>query len=87
MSIKRLISVYLFLILLLFMTVGIAYLPLGTVNLVFAATIATVKTALVVWCFMELTTSDRLSIVLIAASVMMLGVAAILTFTDYLTRF
>lgn len=78
--------VYFILLALLVITVGVAYIPLGQFNLIFAITVALIKAALVVWYFMHLRETQRLIGIFFGSSVFMLAVAALLTFTDYFTR-
>ena len=71
---------------LLFATVGAAYLPLGDWHFVIAMALATVKAVLIVMYFMHVKYSHRLTTVICAASVLWLGIMLALILTDYMTR-
>jgi cytochrome c oxidase subunit IV len=78
--------VYLALLLLLAATVGIAYVEIGTLNLVLALAIAFGKAALVVLFFMHVLYSTQLTKVFVLTSILFLILLAGLVMADYLTR-
>jgi cytochrome c oxidase subunit IV len=85
-SIQINIAVFVALNLLLFATVGAAYLPLGDWHFVIAMALATVKAVLIVLYFMHVKYSHRLTAIICAASFLWLGIMVALTLTDYLSR-
>ena len=68
-------------------TVGIAYLDLGALNVPVAFAIATVKATLVILFFMHVRHSTRLTWVIIIGSFLWLGVLFALTLSDYISRY
>jgi cytochrome c oxidase subunit 4 len=78
--------VFLALLLLLFATVGAAYLPLGQLHLPIALTIAVAKAVLIGLIFMHIYFSRHLTWIVPAASLFWLGMLVALTVTDYLSR-
>ena len=68
------------------LTVGIAYIDLGRLNLAAAVTIAICKALLVMIFFMHLRSSTHLTRIVAAAGVIWLGHLILFTMTDYLTR-
>jgi len=68
------------------LTVGIAFIDLGPMNVVAALTIAVFKATLVVLFFMHVKYSTRLTWAVVAGSVFWLGILLALTMGDYLTR-
>ena len=71
---------------LLFATVGAAYLPLGRLHFPTAMAIATAKAVLIVLFFMHVKYSHRLTAIICLASFLWLGIMIALTLTDYMTR-
>src|SRR5712691_1658549 len=67
-------------------TVAVAFLDLGPINVVVAMTIAVLKATLVVLFFMHVKYSTRLTWAVVAGSVFWLGILLVLTLGDYLTR-
>lgn len=78
--------IYLALLLLLAVTIAVAYLDLGALNPVLAVGIASVKAFLVILFFMGVRHSDRLTRVFVAAGFLWLALLIGLTLTDYFTR-
>ena len=78
--------VYIALMVLLVVTVGLAFVNLGGLNLTVAMIVATIKSLLVIWYFMHVKDNPPLIQVAIGAGVvtLLLGMAQI--FSDYLTR-
>jgi cytochrome c oxidase subunit 4 len=74
------------LMILLALTTGAAYLPLGATNTVVALLIATIKGVLIAAIFMELRESPRLTLTFAGAGFFWLGIMLWLTFADYTTR-
>jgi len=68
------------------LTVAIAFVDLGRLNVVAALTIAVFKATLVVLFFMHVKYSTRLTWAVVASSVFWLGILLALTMGDYLTR-
>src|SRR4029077_6556857 len=85
-SIRTNILVFVALLVLLFATVGAAYLPLGPLHFPVAMTFAVVKAVLIVLFFMHVLYSHRLTMVVCLASCLWLGIMIALTLSDYLTR-
>jgi cytochrome c oxidase subunit IV len=78
--------VYLVLLVLLAATVGVAYIEIGSFNLVLALTIALGKAALVVLFFMHVYYSTSLTKVFVLTAILFLILLGGLTMADYLTR-
>jgi cytochrome c oxidase subunit IV len=78
--------VYLVLLVLLAATVGVAYIEIGSINLVLALTIAFGKAALVVLFFMHVYYSTPLTKVFVLTAILFLILLGGLTMADYLTR-
>jgi cytochrome c oxidase subunit IV len=78
--------VYLVLLVLLAATVGVAYIEIGTFNLLLALTIAFAKAALVVLFFMHVYYSTSLTKVFVLTAILFLILLGGLTMADYLTR-
>ncbi len=79
-------TVFLALLILTFLTTGVAFLDLGFFSPVVALTIAIVKASLVVLFFMHLRYSTRLTWVVGGAGLFWLGILFALSLSDYLTR-
>jgi cytochrome c oxidase subunit IV len=67
-------------------TVEIAFLDLGALNVVAALAIAVFKATLVVLFFMHVKYSTRLTWAVVVGGIFWLGILLVLTLTDYLTR-
>lgn len=78
--------IWLALLLLLALTVGSAFLPLGIGNTIVNMAIAGMKAALVVVFFMELSRSSTLIRIAAAAGAFWLSFLFVLSAGDYLTR-
>ncbi len=74
------------LLVLMTITVVVAFLPLGEFNLPIALTIAVIKALLVVLFFMEVKYGSRLLWVFAGSSFVFLLIMLALTMNDYLTR-
>ena len=83
---KTYLSVWAALLVLLGVTVGLAYLPLGPVHVVAAVTIAFAKAVLIVLFFMHVKYKDRLVAVFVCAGLFWLGIMFALSLGDYMTR-
>jgi cytochrome c oxidase subunit 4 len=79
-------TVFLILMLCTYLTVQIAFLDLGRINIVAALVIAVFKATLVVLFFMHVKYSTRLTWVVVLGSIFWLGIMMALTMGDYLTR-
>ena len=67
-------------------TVAVAYLDLGPLNIVAALAIACFKATIVALYFMHVKYSTRLTWAVVVGSVFWLGILMTLTLGDYLTR-
>jgi cytochrome c oxidase subunit 4 len=85
-SIQTNVTVFIVLLVLLFATLGAAYLPLGPMHFPTAMAIAAAKAVLIVVYFMHVKYSHRLTAVIAVASLLWLGIMIALTMTDYLSR-
>jgi cytochrome c oxidase subunit 4 len=74
------------LMVLLVLTVGVSYVPLGSFDIVAALAIAFAKAALIVLVFMHVQYSSRLTKLFAAAGFFWLIILFLFTFSDYLTR-
>jgi cytochrome c oxidase subunit 4 len=86
MPVRTNVTIFVILLVLLFATVGAAYLPLGGLHVPIAMTIATAKAVLIVLFFMHLLYSHRLTMIISVASFVWLAIMIVLTLNDYLTR-
>ncbi len=86
MPVRTGILVFVALLVLLFATVGAAYVPLGHFHLAAALTIASAKAVLIGLFFMHLYHSHRLTWVVSVASLLWLAILVVLTLSDYLGR-
>lgn len=85
-SLKTSYAVFGALMVLLGLTVGVAYVDLGPFNLPISMLIAAVKAALIVLVFMHVRYSHRLTWVFAGASLLWLAALLILTLVDFMTR-
>jgi cytochrome c oxidase subunit 4 len=85
-SIQTNVVVFIALMVLLFVTVGAAYMPLGRFHFATAMAVATAKAILIVMYFMHVKYSHRLTATICAASFLWLGIMIALILTDYVTR-
>ena len=67
-------------------TVAVAFVDLGPLNIIVAMAIAVLKATLVVLFFMHVKYSTRLTWVVVLGSIFWLGIMFVLTMGDYLTR-
>jgi len=74
------------LLVLFLLTIAIAYVDLGPLNVVAAMTIATLKAILVVLYFMHVRYGSKVTWVFVIASLFWLLILLVLTLSDYLTR-
>jgi cytochrome c oxidase subunit IV len=79
-------TIYAILMVCTLLTVQIAYFDLGALNTVAAIAIAIVKATLVILFFMHVRYSSRLTWLVVAGSVLWLGILLAITLGDYLTR-
>jgi cytochrome c oxidase subunit IV len=86
LPVRLYVAVWVALLVLLAVTVGVAYFNLGWFNPVVAVGIAVVKAAIIVLYFMHVRYSPRLILVFILGSFLWLGVMFTYSFGDYLTR-
>ncbi len=84
--IKVYLAVFTALIVLLVVTVGVAYLDLGLFSILAAMSIAVAKTLLIVLYFMHLRYSSRLTWVFAGAGILWLVILVAFMLSDYLTR-
>jgi cytochrome c oxidase subunit 4 len=85
-GIRRFVLAWVALLVLLTATVAGAYVPLGSLNLALALTIAAIKAAIVLFVFMELTRGPVLTRIFAGAGAFWLMILFGLSSTDYLTR-
>ena len=74
------------LVLLLALTLAVAYVPFGRGNIAVALAIGTAKTVIVLLVFMKLARSPPLTWIFAGAGLLWLALLFGLTFTDYATR-
>jgi cytochrome c oxidase subunit 4 len=84
---KTYLAIFVALMVLLGLTVGLAYVDLGKLNLAVAMGIAVAKAALIVSFFMHLRYGQRLTWVFAGAGFFWLAIMLALTMGDYATRF
>jgi cytochrome c oxidase subunit 4 len=85
-SIRSNITVFVALLVLLLATVGASYVPLGPFHFPAAMAIAAAKAVLIVFYFMHVKYSHRLTAVISVGSFLWLGLMLLFTLTDYLSR-
>ncbi len=87
-SMKTYYIVFAALMVLLFLTVGAAFVNFGRdwVNITIALLIAMVKAALVVLYFMHVKYASRMTQIFVVGAFLWLGIMFLLTFSDYTTR-
>ena len=85
-SVRTNVIVFLVLLILLFATIGAAYLPLGPLHLPAALVIAAAKAVLIGLFFMHVYYRHRLTWVVSIASLLWLGILLALTLSDFLSR-
>jgi cytochrome c oxidase subunit 4 len=83
---KNYFLVFLALIVLTFVTTGIAYLDLGPLNTPLALIIAVMKMLLVALFFMHVRYSTRLTKLVLAGGLLWLAILLALTMSDYISR-
>ena len=74
------------LMVLLALTISIAYIDLGPYNIVIALAIAAIKASLVAYFFMHIRTSSRLTWTVAIGGFFWLFILFSLTFSDFLSR-
>lgn len=79
-------SVFAALMVLLVMTVSVAYIHLGKLNLIAALTIAVIKAVLIILYFMHVRYSPRLIWIFVGAGFFWLGIMFALSMGDFMTR-
>jgi len=84
---KTYLAIFVALMALLAITVGVAYVDLGGLNLAVAMGIAIAKAALIVSFFMHLRYGRKLTWVFAGAGFFWLAIMLVLTMGDYATRF
>jgi cytochrome c oxidase subunit IV len=85
-SVRTNLIVFAILMLLLVLTVGVAYINLGVMGLPVAMAIATVKAVLIVLYFMHVRWSTPITWVFAGSAFFWLAIMIFLTLNDYLTR-
>lgn len=78
--------VFVALLILLALTVAVAYVDLGLLNPIITVTIAVAKALLILLFFMHLRHSSHLTWIVAAAGFFWLGILIVLTMSDFLTR-
>jgi cytochrome c oxidase subunit 4 len=79
-------AVFFALLILMGLTIFVAYIPLGNFNLPIALTIAIVKATLIMLFFMEVKYGSKLLWVFAGSSFVFLLIMLTMTMNDYLTR-
>lgn len=79
-------TVFAILMVLLILTVYVAFLPLGAFNLPVAMLIAVVKGIIIVMYFMEVKYGSKLLWIFVSSSFLFLVIFLVLTMNDYATR-
>ena len=85
-SIKTYVIIFVALMVLLGLTVGVAFLDLGRFNLAAAMAIAVLKAVLIIMFFMHVKYASRLTWVFAVAGFFWLAIMLIFTMTDYVSR-
>ncbi|MDP3981461.1 MAG: cytochrome C oxidase subunit IV family protein [Chlamydiota bacterium] len=85
-SVKIYFGVFLTLIALTLLTVKVAFIDLGSLNILVALAIALTKASLVVLYFMHVRYGSRLIWLFVAAGCLWIAIMIGLTFGDYMTR-
>jgi cytochrome c oxidase subunit 4 len=85
-GLKAYFGVFAALMVLTALTVWAAYLHLGVWNTPVALAVAVTKALLVALVFMHLKSSPRLTVLVVAASVLWLAILILITVSDYATR-
>lgn len=83
---RPLVLAWVALLVLMFLSLGSAYLNLGAGNLIAGLTIAIIKTGIVVWLFMHLPRANDATRIVAIAGVAWLALLMLLSLTDFLTR-
>jgi cytochrome c oxidase subunit IV len=74
------------LLILLAITVGVSYIPLGWFNPAAAVGIAAIKAVIIILYFMHVRYSSRVVWIFVGAGFFWLGIMFVLALSDYLTR-
>ena len=85
-SLKIYVSIFAALLVMTALTIQVAFLDLGPLNIYVAMTIAVIKAMLVVLFFMHLRYSSSLTKLFVAAGILWFGILIALTVSDYFTR-
>ncbi|HTK71806.1 MAG TPA: cytochrome C oxidase subunit IV family protein [Croceibacterium sp.] len=85
-NVRAILCTWAALLMLLALTIGASFAPLGPVLPFVSYSIALAKTALIVWLFMEMKTRDGLERLAFATGFVWLFFLFTLTFVDELTR-
>jgi cytochrome c oxidase subunit 4 len=85
-SLKVYISIFLTLLVMTALTIQVAFLDLGPLNIYVAMSIAVFKALLVVLFFMHLRYSSSLTKLFVVSGMLWLGILIALTISDYFTR-
>jgi cytochrome c oxidase subunit 4 len=84
--VRGLYMIYAALLVLLLLTVGVAFIHMGSMNIVMALAIAVAKACMVIWVFMHVRDGGKLVWMFASASFVWLGILLVLTMSDYLSR-
>ncbi len=84
--IKVYLAIFLALLAFTALTVRVAFVDLGPLNVVVAMTIATIKAVIVALYFMHVRYSSHLTKLFVSAGVVWLAILLVLTSSDYLSR-
>ena len=78
--------VWLALVVLTFVTTGIAYIDMGPFNIVVALAIAVIKMSLVIWIFMGVREQTNLTRLFVVAGFFWFAILIVITGSDYISR-
>lgn len=84
--VRTYVMVWAALVVLTFVTTGIAKIDLGPFNIVMAITIAVVKMVLVIWIFMGVRQADSLTRLFVVAGFFWFAILIVFAGQDYFTR-
>ena len=80
------VTIFAILVVLTFTTVVVAEIELGEWNVLVALTIAVIKALLVIWFFMHVKESSRLTKVFVMAGFFWMAILFFFVFSDYVSR-
>ena len=84
--VRTYVAIWAILIVLTFTTLGVAYIDLGSFNIVVALVIAGIKMSLVIYFFMHVKFDDAITRLFVAGGFFWLAILIFLTMGDYMSR-